>query len=67
MLAAIKVYKQGIGRAIRRARVMPVGWIAEVLMMGDPKRTTKQVQSDRFLNGAQSGRRRNSCWLPSRG
>jgi hypothetical protein len=25
---------------------LPVGWIAETLMMGDPKRMAKLVQSD---------------------
>jgi len=38
--------KRVIGRLVRRATVMPVGWIAEALQMGDPKRTAKLVQTD---------------------
>lgn len=38
--------KRVIGRLVRRSTVMPVGWIAEALRMGDPKRVAKLVQSD---------------------
>jgi len=38
--------KRVIGRLVRRGTVMPVGWIAEALQMGDPKRTAKLMQAD---------------------
>ena len=38
--------KRVIGRVVRKSTVMPVGWIAEVLQMGDPKRAAKLVQTD---------------------
>lgn len=38
--------KRAIGRAVRRSTVMPVGWIAEALVMGDVKRVATLVQGD---------------------
>ena len=38
--------KRVSGRVVRKSTVMPVGWIAEALEMGDPKRAAKLVQTD---------------------
>jgi len=38
--------KRVMGRLVRRSTVMPVGWLAASLQMGDPKRTALLVQTD---------------------